>query len=88
MNTEYRHNFIEKDWFVLQGNTFLDISGVQRPGANFNNTFSKETFRAYPGVGVRVIHKRILNADLRFDYGINITGNGSNGFVFGIGQYF
>ena len=88
LNTEYRHTFIEKDWFVLQGNTFLDISGIQRPGEDFNNTFSKETFRAYPGVGVRFIHKRILNAALRFDYGVNITGNGSNGFVFGIGQYF
>ena len=44
--------------------------------------------RVFPGVGIRFIHKRILNAAIRFDYGINLTGNGGGGFVFGIGQYF
>jgi len=98
LNTEYRHTFIEKDWFVLQGNTFLDVSSIQRPelrvfedeplDENNINSYIKERVRVFPGVGIRFIHKRILNAAIRFDYGINLTGNGGGGFVFGIGQYF
>jgi len=88
LNTEYRHTFIEKDWFVLQGNSFLDVSGVQRPGESFGDSFASERLRINPGIGIRFIHKRILNAALRFDYGIDVTGNGNSGIVFGIGQYF
>lgn len=88
INSEYRHTLFEKGWFVLQGNTFVDISSLQRPGAQFADQFSSDTFRVYSGVGVRFIHKYIFNAVLRFDYGINVAGTGGNGFVFGIGQYF
>ena len=88
LNTEYRHTFIEKDWFVLQGNSFLDVSGIQRPGEDFGDSFASERLRINPGIGIRLIHKRILNAALRFDYGIDVTGNGNSGIVFGIGQYF
>ena len=88
LNSEYRHTFLEKSWFVLQGNSFVDVSGVQRPNSDFNSTFSKNTTRVYSGLGVRFIHKYIFNAVLRFDYGINLSGIGGNGFVFGIGQYF
>ena len=88
LNTEYRHTFIEKEWFVLQGNAFLDASGIQRPEQDLDDIFSEDRFRVYPGLGIRLIHKRIFNAVLRFDYGFNATGNGDNGFVFGIGQYF
>ncbi len=88
LNSEYRHTLLEKGWFVLQGNGFVDVSGVQRPDANFGDVFSQNTTRVYSGLGVRFIHKYIFNAVLRFDYGINVTGNGANGFVFGIGQYF
>jgi len=88
LNSEYRHTLYEKGWFVIQGNTFVDISGVRRPDKDYKDVFSSETLRIYPGVGVRFIHKYIFNAVLRFDYGVNVTGNGDNGFVFGIGQYF
>ncbi|UZO82319.1 outer membrane protein assembly factor [Aquimarina sp. ERC-38] len=88
VNTEYRYSLIEKNWFVLQGNAFVDISGIQRPGNDLNDIFSEDRFRVYPGVGFRLIHKRIFNAVIRFDYGFNVTGDGENGVVFGIGQYF
>ncbi|WP_232285915.1 POTRA domain-containing protein [Aquimarina agarilytica] len=88
LNAEYRHTLLEKGWFVIQGNTFFDVSGVQRPNKDYGDIFEKETLRAYPGIGVRFIHKRIFNAVVRFDYSVNITGNGDNGLVFGIGQYF
>ncbi|SFD11368.1 outer membrane protein assembly factor [Algibacter pectinivorans] len=88
VNTEYRHTLFEKGWFVLQGNVFTDVSSLQRPNVQFLNQFSSDTFRVYSGAGVRFIHKYIFNAVLRFDYGVNVTGTGGNGFVFGIGQYF
>ncbi len=88
INTEYRHTFIEKDWFVLQGNTFLDVSGVRRQDQDLDDLFSSERFRVNPGIGFRLIHKRIFNAVIRIDYGVNVTDNGDSGIVFGIGQYF
>lgn len=88
LNTEYRHTLIEKKWFVLQSNTFLDLSALQRPNEDFGDS-SNETFRVYPGVGVRFIHKRIFNAVIRLDYGVNVSGQGdASGLVFGIGQFF
>ncbi len=88
LNTEYRHTLLEKKWFVIQGNSFIDVSGVQRPNSDFGDVFSSNTARVQSGVGLRFIHKYIFNAVLRFDYGIDVTGNGGNGIVFGIGQYF
>ena len=88
INTEYRHTFIEKDWFVLQGNAFVDASGVRRQNEEFSDILSKDRFRVNPGIGFRLIHKRIFNAVIRIDYGVNVTGNGDSGIVFGIGQYF
>lgn len=88
LNSEYRHTLLEKGWFVFQGNGFLDASGVQRPDTNFDSILSNDAIRVQAGIGVRFIHKYIFNAVLRFDYGVNLTGNGGNGFVFGIGQYF
>ena len=88
INTEYRHTFIEKNWFVLQGNAFVDASGVRRQNEEFSDILSSDRFRVNPGVGFRLIHKRIFNAVIRIDYGVNVTGNGDSGIVFGIGQYF
>lgn len=89
LNTEYRHTLYEKNWFVLQGNSFVDVSAVRRPGLDFDQLIEEEKLRIYPGVGVRFIHKRIFNAVVRLDYGFNVFGNGdAGGLVFGIGQYF
>ncbi|TYA69887.1 BamA/TamA family outer membrane protein [Seonamhaeicola marinus] len=88
INSEYRYTLIEKKWFVLQSNSFVDVSGVQRPNADLKELFSSDTTRVQTGLGLRFIHKYIFNAVLRFDYGVNITGNGGNGVVFGIGQFF
>jgi len=88
LNAEYRHTLYEKKWFVLQGNAFIDTAGVQRPGEDYGEIFSSETFRVNPGVGIRFIHKYIFNAVIRFDYGFNVTDNGESGFTFGIGQFF
>lgn len=88
LNTEYRHTFYERGWFVFQGNAFIDAGSWRTPGENFSELFDGTSTRLYPGVGVRFIHKRIFNAVFRLDYGFGIGDEATNGIVFGIGQYF
>ncbi len=88
LNTEYRHTLYEKDWFVLQGNAFVDAGTWRNPGGDLNDFWDARNMRIYPGVGLRFIHKNIFNATFRIDYGYGITQGASNGIVFGIGQYF
>lgn len=87
-NTEFRQTLFEKNWFVLQGNAFVDSGSWRQPGGNFNDFININNIRIYPGLGLRFIHKTIFNAIFRLDYGYGITKNASRGFVFGIGQYF
>ena len=87
-NTEYRHTLLDKDWFVLQSNLFIDGGSWRNPGGDLSDFGDDENLRIYPGVGLRFIHKRIFNAIFRIDYGHGITKNPSRGIVFGIGQYF
>ncbi|QHI37044.1 hypothetical protein IMCC3317_24220 [Kordia antarctica] len=88
LNTEYRHTLYEKGWFILQGNTFIDVGTWRNPGGTFSDFANSENLRIYPGIGLRFIHKRIFNATFRIDYGYGITKDSSSGIVFGIGQYF
>lgn len=87
-NTEYRHTLIDKNWFVLQSNVFVDGGSWRNPGGGFGDFADSQNIRIYPGVGLRFIHKKIFNAIFRIDYGYGITKDGSRGIVFGIGQYF
>ena len=88
LNTEYRHTFYEKNWFVIQGNAFIDAGSWRTPGNDFSQLFDGSSTRLYPGLGFRFIHKKIFNAVFRLDYGFGISKNATNGIVFGIGQYF
>lgn len=88
LNTEYRHTLIEKNWFVLQSNVFIDGGTWRNPGGDFSDFGDDQNLRIYPGIGVRFIHKKIFNAIFRIDYGHGITSQASRGVVFGIGQYF
>ena len=88
LNTEYRYSLIDKDWFVLQGNVFIDGGTWRNPGGDFGDFGDSQNIRIYPGFGIRLIHKRIFNAVFRIDFGRGITPDASQGFVFGIGQYF
>ncbi|RKE98412.1 POTRA domain-containing protein [Ichthyenterobacterium magnum] len=88
LNTEYRHTLYERDWFILQGNSFIDAGTWRNPGGNLGDFSNSQNIRVYPGIGLRFMHKKIFNAIFRIDYGVGITQNATNGFVFGIGQYF
>lgn len=87
-NTEYRHTLIDRDWFVLQSNVFVDGGSWRNPGGGFGDFADSLNIRVYPGVGLRFMHKKIFNAIFRIDYGYGITKDPSRGVVFGIGQYF
>ncbi|MGB5665318.1 MAG: POTRA domain-containing protein [Maribacter sp.] len=87
-NTEYRYTIIDRNWFVLQSNFFIDGGSWRTAGGDFSDFGDDENLRIYPGVGIRFMHKRIFNAIFRIDYGYGITKNPSRGIVFGIGQYF
>ncbi len=88
LNTEYRHTIVDKNWFVLQGNFFIDGGSWRNPGGDFGDFADSQNIRIYPGVGLRFMHKKIFNAIFRIDYGYGITEEASSGLVFGIGQYF
>ncbi|MEO0526295.1 MAG: POTRA domain-containing protein [Bacteroidota bacterium] len=88
LNTEYRQTLVDKDWFVLQGNVFVDGGSWRNPGGDFGDFGDAQNLRIYPGLGIRFIHKRIFNAIFRIDYGHGITEDADRGIVFGIGQYF
>jgi outer membrane protein assembly factor BamA len=88
LNTEYRHTLIDKNWFVLQSNVFVDGGSWRNPGGGLGDFADSQNIRIYPGVGLRFIHKKIFNAIFRIDYGYGVTEDASKGIVFGIGQYF
>ncbi|TNJ43840.1 outer membrane protein assembly factor [Tamlana fucoidanivorans] len=88
LNTEYRATLVEKGWFVLQGNAFIDAGSWRNPGGPLSDFLISDNIKVYPGLGFRFIHKKIYNAIFRIDYGYGVTKNASQGFVFGIGQYF
>ncbi len=87
-NTEYRHTLVDKDWFVLQSNVFVDGGSWRNPGGDFSDFGDHQNIRIYPGVGLRFMHKRIFNAIFRIDFGYGVTKDADRGVVFGIGQYF
>ncbi|WP_158974490.1 outer membrane protein assembly factor [Cellulophaga sp. L1A9] len=87
-NTEYRHTLIDKEWFVLQSNIFIDGGSWRNPGGKLSDFNQNENIRIYPGVGLRFMHKKVFNAIFRIDYGYGVTKDATKGLVFGIGQYF
>lgn len=86
-NTEYRQTLIDKSWYALQANAFLDAGSWRTPGGNFKDFITAENMEIFSGIGLRFIHKKIFNAVFRIDYGVSLRNN-TKGIVFGLGQYF
>ena len=87
-NTEYRYTLLDKNWFVLQGNAFVDSGAWRNPGGDLSDFTNSDNIKVYSGLGLRFMHKKIFNAIFRIDYGIGLTKDATSGLVFGIGQYF
>ncbi len=88
INLEYRHTLVEKGWFALQRNAYVDLAGIQPIPSSHERMFSQENTYGYSGIGLRFIHKFIYRAVFRIDYGIKLKGTNQSGLVFGIGQFF
>lgn len=89
LNAEYRHTVIDKEWFALQTNVFVDAGNWRTAGGKLNEIVKIKGARIHPGIGLRFIHKKIYNAVIRIDYGRSVLNDKkADGFVFGVGQYF
>ncbi|WP_436517600.1 hypothetical protein [Ekhidna sp. To15] len=88
LNAEYRHSFIDREKIAVQGVLFSDSGSWRNPGGDFSDFGQSENVVLFAGGGFRLIHKKIYNAILRVDYGVNLQEPTINGFVLGIGQYF
>lgn len=88
INTEYRYTVLDKKWFSLQSNVFVDSGSWRKPGGKLSDFGDSENIKIFSGLGLRLIHKSIFNAIFRLDYGFGITNSDTQGLVFGIGQYF
>jgi len=88
LNLEYRQTLLEQGNVAVQGVGFSDLGTWRNPGGNFSDFSSVSNQVLFAGAGLRLIHKRIFNAILRFDYGFNLREPEVNGIVIGIGQYF
>ena len=88
LNTEYRYTLIEKGWFAMQSNIFIDAGTWQDPGGQLSDLTTFDNSALFTGLGVRFIHRRIFNAVFRIDYGFSLGDKVNSGIVFGIGQYF
>lgn len=88
LNAEYRHSFVDKEKLAIQGVLFSDSGSWRNPGGDFSDFSQSKNLVLFAGGGLRFIHKKIYNAILRVDYGVNLQEPGISGFVLGIGQYF
>ncbi|MGY6650072.1 POTRA domain-containing protein [Wenyingzhuangia sp. IMCC45574] len=89
LNAEYRHTVLDKKWFAIQTNAFVDAGAWRTAGGELRELFMINRARIHPGVGLRFIHKKIYNAVFRIDYGQSVfEDRNQGGWVFGIGQYF
>ena len=88
LNVEYRHTFLDLNNWAVQGVVFTDLGNWRTPGGQLDELFSRDELRQFVGGGFRVIYKRIYDAILRVDYGVDVFNTNQRGIVLGIGQYF
>ena len=88
LNMEYRQTLFNFDQLAVQVIAFSDLGNWRAPGGDLTQFFEKEELRHFVGGGVRLIYKRIYDAILRVDYGVDIYDGSQRGIVIGVGQYF
>ncbi len=88
INLEYKHTLYQNQSFLVQSNVFLDAGSLRPAGKSITNLFSFQETKAQVGFGVRLHIKKFYKTILRIDYGIGIHHMASNGFSFGMGQFF
>jgi hypothetical protein len=88
LNSEYRHAFLERNKWGMQGLVFSDIGTWRNPGGDLKQIIDPDQFRFFFGGGIRLIYNKISGAVLRIDYAVDILNKQERGFVIGLGQYF
>lgn len=88
INMEYRQTIFENHFGGIQAVVFSDLGVLlNNEYSNPKSTFDKETI-TYGGIGTRFIFKKVYNAILSIDYGMNLQNLKKGGWVFSWGQYF
>ncbi|MFD1550967.1 hypothetical protein DNU06_04800 [Putridiphycobacter roseus] len=88
INLEYKHTIYQNKILILQSNVFLDAGTLRAAGEKIAMLFSLKETKAQVGFGLRLHTKKYYKTIFRLDYGIGIHKMGSNGFSFGMGQFF
>lgn len=87
-NLEWRQTVFSSSQWAGQLVAFTDLGGWRNPGGELSELVDPDIFRQFVGGGVRLIYKRIYDAALRLDYGVDMFDRDTRGFVLGFGQYF
>ncbi len=88
INVEYRRTLLDRKKWAVQAVAFTDLGTWRNPGGQLRDILNPDQFREFVGGGVRIIYKRVYDAVLRIDYGIDIFNKEQRGIVVGLGQYF
>ena len=88
LNFELRQTLIDHPYWASQLILFSDAGTWRNPGGKLSDFVDPDLFRQFVGVGIRLINKKIHQAIIRIDYGIDIFNTEQRGIVLGIGQYF
>ena len=88
LNLELRQTLIDHPYWASQFVIFSDLGTWRTPGGTLNDFLDSDLFRQFVGGGIRLINKKIHQAIIRIDYGVDVFNTDQRGVVVGIGQYF
>ena len=88
LNTELRQTLYSMRRIAAQAVIFVDVAALRTPGDSWKKLNYENNMVSYVGLGTRLIYKKIFNAVLRIDYGVDVTDLTNRQFVIGLGQYF
>lgn len=88
INAEYRHTLFHTTKWAGQAVAFVDMGSWRKPGGELTDIANSKNFREFVGGGVRLIYKKVFDAVLRIDYGVDVFDPSQRGVVIGLGQYF
>jgi outer membrane translocation and assembly module TamA len=88
VNLEYRQTVIENRIGGVQMVIFTDMGNLKPGNISHKNWNYAESLQIFTGLGMRLIYKKVYNAILSIDVGVNMHDTSQMGWVIGMGQYF
>lgn len=83
LNLESRYYMLEKEKYVIQSSSFLDLIGIDEQKNELQNAHA-----ASFGIGARIILPYFYRLTIRFDYAVPIIKSDNQSFSFGVQQFF